>query len=182
MASTGPATGTAARAARTAVLGAAVAVLGACSASSPSEPVRAAPGAGDPACTRAVATAPATVGGFPRTPLPVAGALAWGEPGIVLRCGLPEPAPTTKPCLGVNGVDWVFDADADPLVFVSYGRSPAVELRVPARYGRDAAVAAVTDVTPVAAGLPRTARACVGAADVTTPGTTAPGTTTPGTS
>lgn len=142
--------------------------LGACGTAGVSAPVSAAPRADDPACARGIAAAPATVAGLARTPLDIAGALSWGEPAVILRCGLPEQPPTTKPCLGVNGVDWVFDAEGDPFVFISYGRSPAVELRVPARYGRASAVAAVTDLGPVASALPTTGRACIGAGDVAT--------------
>lgn len=152
------------------VLAASVALAG-CSAGAPpsSARVSAAPGAADPACVTALAAAPATVAGFARTPLPVQGALSWGEPAVVLRCGLPAATPTTDPCLGVDGIDWTVDTSGDPFVFVSYGRSPAVELRVPSRYGNDSAVAAVTDVGPVAAALPRNGRACVGADDVPSP-------------
>jgi hypothetical protein len=128
-----------------------------------------APSAASPACATALAAAPATVAGLARTPLPVRGTLSWGEPAVVLRCGLPAATPTTRPCLGIDGNDWTVDTSGDPFVFVSYGRSPAVELRVPARYGNDSAVAAVTDVGPVAAALPGNGRACVGAGDVATP-------------
>jgi hypothetical protein len=152
--------------------------LTACSDPSAST-VTAAPDAADPACAIAIAAAPATVADLARTPLSVPGALSWGEPAVILRCGLPAQAPTTKPCLGVNGVDWVVDAvqaENEPFVFVSYGRTPAVELRVPASYGRDNAVAAVTDVGPVAAALPSNGRSCVGPADSAPSAPTATGT------
>lgn len=136
-----------------------------CTTASSSAHITAAPGAKAPACATALAAAPETVADKGRTPLPVDGALSWGEPAIVLRCGLPAPVPTTKPCLSVNGIDWIVETDSGPFVFVSYGRSPAVELRVPAGYRREAAVAAVTDVGPVAAALPADGRACVGADD-----------------
>jgi hypothetical protein len=131
--------------------------------------VQAAPQASDAACLRAMAGLPATVMGRTRTPIGVAGAASWGEPPIVLRCGLPAAAPTTLPCLSVNGSDWVVDADHDPIVFTSYGTAPALELRVPARYGRDAAVGAVTDVASLSLGLPSSGHRCVGAGDVSSP-------------
>jgi hypothetical protein len=80
---------------------------------------------------------------------------------VVLRCGLPEPAPTTRHCLTVDGVDWVVDESTDPVVFTSYGRSPALEVLVPLRYGRSRLTAAVVDLRPVAAALPRTSRSCL---------------------
>jgi Protein of unknown function (DUF3515) len=120
-----------------------------------------APDAGDPACTRALAEAPSTVLGKPRTPLDVRGALAWGDPQIVLRCGLPALGPTTSQCLEVNGVDWVVaDPDADPVVFTLFGRNPAVDLSVPASYGRSSASAALVDVAAVAQTLPQNGHSC----------------------
>jgi hypothetical protein len=130
--------------------------IGACSGGS-----RPAPGADDPACRRALADAPATVLGRPRTPLDVRGALAWGDPQIVLRCGLSAPGPTTAQCLEVNGVDWVIDdPDADPVVFTLFGRSPAVDVSVPAAYGRSTASAALVDVAGIAKALPQNGRTC----------------------
>jgi hypothetical protein len=172
-----------ARAALCCVLLATGPVLAGCSLSSgESAQVTAAPGATAPACTTALAAAPATVAGLARTPLPVAGTLSWGEPAVVLRCGLPAATPTTTPCLAVNGIDWTVDISGDPFVFVSYGRSPAVELRVPAHYGNDSAVAAVTDVGPVAAALPTSGRACIGAGDVSPAGSASPAASGPGVS
>jgi hypothetical protein len=124
--------------------------------------VTAAPHAADPACTTALAAAPATLLSRPRAPLPVAGALAWGEPAAVLRCGLPEQQPTTKRCLTVDDVDWIVDDAGDPLTFTAYGRSPTVELRVPTSYGAQNAPSALVGLAPVAAALPRTSRACIG--------------------
>jgi hypothetical protein len=124
--------------------------------------VTAASRATDPACTTALAAAPATLLGRPRTPLPVDGALAWGEPAAVVRCGLPEQLPTTKRCLTVDDVDWIVDDTGDPLVFTVYGRSPAVELRVPRSFGAENAPSALVGLAPVAAALPKTTRACIG--------------------
>jgi Protein of unknown function (DUF3515) len=120
-----------------------------------------APDAGDPACARALAAAPPTVLDERRTPLDVRGALAWGDPQIVLRCGLPALGPTTAQCLEVNGVDWVMaDPDADPVVFTLFGRNPAVDVSVPASYGRSSASAALVDVAAVAQALPTNGRTC----------------------
>jgi hypothetical protein len=55
---------------------------------------------------------------------------AWGEPAsILLTCGLEAPAPTTLPCLEVNGVDWIMDDAQKPTyVFTTFGRTPAVQV------------------------------------------------------
>jgi hypothetical protein len=117
--------------------------------------------AGDPACDRALAAAPATVLGKSRTPLDVRGALAWGDPHIVVRCGLAGLEPTTSTCLVVNGQGWVVgDPDADPVVFTLYGHDPTVDVSVPASYGRSSAPGALVDLQHVAEALPTNGRTC----------------------
>jgi hypothetical protein len=62
----------------------------------------------------------------------------------------------------VDGVDWVVVADGgDGVRFVSYGLRPALEVWVPAGYGRENATAALVDLASAVAGLPVT-RTCVG--------------------
>jgi Protein of unknown function (DUF3515) len=140
----------------------AAAALTGCSPGSGDARLTAAPRASDAACPAALAGLPDTVLGHGRTPLDIAGAAAWGEPAITLRCGLPEPAPSSDRCLTVADVDWVVDDAGDPIVFVSYGRSPAAEIRVPTSYGRDSAAAALVDLAAVAKALPQTTHRCVG--------------------
>ena len=63
------------------------------------------------------------------------GVAAWGDPPIVARCGKTPPEPTTDPCIDVNGIDWVAtQLDDGGTMFTTYGRSPAVEVLVPAAY------------------------------------------------
>jgi Protein of unknown function (DUF3515) len=129
-------------------------LLAACS-SAPGQ----APRAADPACTKALRVAPATVLGLGRVPLGVTGAIAWGDPHIVLRCGLQPLGPTTARCLNVNDQDWVLaDPDADPVVFTSFGTDPAVDVAVPRSYQQP--TGALVDLAPVAAALPRNGRSC----------------------
>ncbi|HVN13670.1 MAG TPA: DUF3515 family protein [Kineosporiaceae bacterium] len=140
---------------------AALAAGGALALAACSDGPQSAPRADDPACTRALAAAPPAVLGRGRTRLDVRGAAAWGDPRIVLRCGLPALAPTTEQCLTVDGVDWVIaDPDADPVVFTAYGREPTAELSVPTAYGRSAASGALVDVVAVARALPSNGRTC----------------------
>jgi hypothetical protein len=78
---------------------------------------------------------------------------AWGDPAIVLRCGVGKPAGYDKfaGCQTANGVDWfvpekmVNDQSAD-VVLTTIGRTPAVEVRLPAEYRPP--VAALVDVAP----------------------------------
>lgn len=73
---------------------------------------------------------------------------AWGSPaGIILRCGVPVPAPTaTLPCFTVDGIDWLRDDSNDPnFVFTTYGRDPAVEVIID-----DSAASALDALTELA--------------------------------
>jgi len=83
---------------------------------------------------------------------------AWGDPAIVLRCGVPRPAallPTSR-CDGVNGVGWFTETLGDGYRFTTIGRAAYVEVTVPAHYSPAAnalvdlapAVGRLADVTP----------------------------------
>jgi Protein of unknown function (DUF3515) len=95
------------------------------------------PSAGnDPACA-------ALTGALPKTLLkqgrrdtdPKSPALAaWGDPAIVLRCGVAPPGPTTDQCTAVNGIDWVGQPVKNGYAFTTYGRTPAVQVLVPKQY------------------------------------------------
>ena len=66
---------------------------------------------------------------------------AWGDPAIVLRCGVgtPEGYDKLAACQTINDLDWfvpekmIEDQDAD-VVMTTIGRKPAVEVTVPASY------------------------------------------------
>ena len=64
-------------------------------------------------------------------------AAAWGDPAIVLRCGVHPPRslkPTSR-CDVINGVGWFSRRDPDNgWIFTTIGRASTVELRVPADY------------------------------------------------
>ncbi len=69
-----------------------------------------------------------------------AAAGAWGDPAIVLRCGVERPAglrPDSE-CFVVNDVGWFVAEDTEGVVFTSIGRSTYVEVRVPAAYAPEA--------------------------------------------
>jgi hypothetical protein len=123
--------------------------------------VQPAPRAEDPACARALGAAPQKLLGQDRSDVRGAGALAWGDPLIVLRCGYPGVGATSDACLEVEGVDWVVaDPNADPVVFAAFGRDPTVQLAVPASYGRSNAAASLVGLAPVARALPVNGRTC----------------------
>lgn len=63
-------------------------------------------------------------------------AAAWGDPPIVLRCGVPHPdgLKRSSPCLEIEDVGWFSQERADGYVFTTIGRGTYVEVRVPAAY------------------------------------------------
>lgn len=120
-----------------------------------------APMAADPACARVVEGLPEDLAGVIRQPIPAeaeGSAAAWGNPAIVARCGVNPPPPSTDACLAVDDVDWVVQELSDGAAFTTYGRSPALEVLVPATYGQGASV--VAQLGDVARELPSTGRSC----------------------
>jgi len=64
-------------------------------------------------------------------------AYAWGDPPVVLVCGVAPPAgyAADSGTLAVNGVEWfVDDSDPDAYVWTTVDRLVPVEVRVPAEY------------------------------------------------
>jgi hypothetical protein len=84
-----------------------------------------------------------TSAGRPVTPAAaVERAAAWGDPAIVLRCGVGAPATAkgTGQVLNFDGVDWLISDDADHAQIVrAVGREVSVELDVPGAYAGHAA-------------------------------------------
>jgi hypothetical protein len=109
-----------------------VAGLAGCSSVEVAEPIH-----GESAACRPVAAQwPKTVGGQSLRPTSSSSTSvrAWGDPAIIARCGLPPIGPTADTCLDVSGVDWVAHQLSDGVRFTTYGRSPAIEVLVPAAY------------------------------------------------
>ena len=115
------------------------------------------PDAGTAACTALVERLPAQVLDRQRTDLAVAGAVAWGDPAIVLRCGVPQAGPSDNPCTEYDGVDWVFTETKDVFRFVTYHRTPAVEVTVPTSIGRTITPGALIDLAKAVAPIPKDA-------------------------
>ncbi|CAN5875337.1 hypothetical protein BH20ACT6_BH20ACT6_24750 [soil metagenome] len=88
-------------------------------------------------CAALAERAPDSVAGAERREVETTGvALAWGDPPIVLRCGVPVPA-ALKPgarCDTIDDVDWFTRGTADGFVFTTIGRATTVEVRVPDDY------------------------------------------------
>ena len=128
-------------------------------------------GAAAKQCSALVAQLPDRVAGQQARPVQPAAVLgaAWGDPPIVLRCGVAEPASlqADSSCFVVNDVGWLAERDGHPvtgtepvdsdLVFTTIGRSTYVEVTVPDDYQpaadalvdlAGAIVAATDDVHP----------------------------------
>ncbi|WP_240619508.1 DUF3515 domain-containing protein [Blastococcus sp. TF02-8] len=116
-----------------------------------------------PVTPEAEASCPAVMG---KLPLELAGetsrrvqsdtpyVYAWGDPPVVLTCGVPRPAGWTvgASAIQINGVQWYVDtADPDATVWTAVDRPVYVEVRLPP--GIDSAP--VTELTvPLAEALP----------------------------
>jgi hypothetical protein len=75
-------------------------------------------------------------------------AAAWGEPAIVLRCGVdvPRAFTATSEIIEVNAVAWFLDETDAAYVFTSVGRQALVEVRVPSSVPRQDATAPLVDL------------------------------------
>jgi Protein of unknown function (DUF3515) len=78
---------------------------------------------------------------------------AWGDPPVVLRCGVPRPAAfvQTAELTVVNGVQWLAEPRKDATVWTAVDREVYVEVTVPAPYSGAAVVdlsAALTQALP----------------------------------
>lgn len=119
------------RSRRLAALAAAVilsAALAGCSTTVHLEPAE---DANDPGCAAVTVLLPKSVGGFDRVWTDAQATAAWGDPSVVLRCGVEPPAPSQLVCTTIGGVDWlVLDQEEERQRLVTYGREPAVELNI----------------------------------------------------
>jgi len=88
-------------------------------------------GANDPGCAEISVRLPDAVAGEEKRVTDAQATGAWGSPtAVLLRCGVPPIGATTKPCVNVNGVDWVLMTDpaAKTIVYQTFGRTPATEV------------------------------------------------------
>ena len=79
-------------------------------------------------------------------------AAAWGDPPIVLRCGVGRPAGFDRfsACQTANGIDWfvpdkAFEDQRADVVMTTVYRRPALQVHLPAEYRPP--VAAMADLT-----------------------------------
>ncbi|MDH4158799.1 MAG: DUF3515 domain-containing protein [Actinomycetota bacterium] len=97
-------------------------------------------------CARLVAALPETVAGqSSREVSPTeAAAAAWGDPPIVVRCGVAVPDGMTAQAqlFEVDGLAWYPEELPDGYRFTTYDREPRVEVVVPGAYAPEISVVA----------------------------------------
>lgn len=104
------------------------AVLAGCTTTVHLEP---AADANNPACANVSVLLPESVGGLDRVFTDAQATGAWGDPTVVLRCGVEPPAPSALVCTTIGGVDWlVLDQEEERQRLVTFGRDPAVEVTI----------------------------------------------------
>lgn len=147
-----------------------VAVLAGCT---PTVAMNPAPHSNDPKCASVTVALPDTVAGQKQDETDAQATGAWGDPvKVQLRCGVTPLGPTTKPCVtvasGQDSVDWVLtnDPDAPVLTYVTYGRSPAVEVTIKHGSGGVSDANVLPDLAQAVASIPQSQKhKCIAASD-----------------
>ncbi len=152
-------------------------------ACSPTVSLQPGPFAPDPVCAAVIQLLPEELAGLPQVSTTAQATVAWGGTHpITLRCGVDNPPPTTDRCLtvesGGSAVDWIHPEADSPLLpesaaveggswaFITYGRTPAIEVVIPAATGIEQPTAVLADLAPAVNRAPAT-RFCVDAEDAT---------------
>ena len=117
-------------------------------------------GAASPSCQSLSGLWPSTVGSLKPRPVSVdsPAARAWGDPAVVAICGYEPPGPSTLECVAVDGVDWIIQRRSDGVQFTTYGRSPAMDVLIPAAYAPEPLL--LPAFSAAARSLPETGRHC----------------------
>jgi hypothetical protein len=130
--------------------------------------------ANDVKCADVTVMLPDEVGGQKQDYTDAQATGAWGDPVTVqLRCGVTPLGPTTKPCVtvgsGQDAVDWVLtnDPDSSVLTYVTYGRTPAIEVTIKHGSGGVSDANVLPDLAQAVARIPQSQQhKCVAADDV----------------
>ena len=94
--------------------------------------LEAAEDANNPACAEVSVRYPDQIGDLAQRWTNAQATTAYGEPAAILvRCGLDPVFVSTLPCVTASSVDWLVDDSSAPnFRFISFGRTPAVEVIV----------------------------------------------------
>jgi hypothetical protein len=99
-------------------------------------------------CKALLADVPRNVADQKNIDVPGRVAAAWGDPAIILRCGVEKPDALTpsSQCFEVSDVGWLAETTADGYLFTTIGRAFHVSVEVPKAY--DPAADALADLAP----------------------------------
>ena len=79
---------------------------------------------------------------------------AWGEPAVVLRCGVPEPERVTE-AVQINRVDWSVRDSGGGFEWTTVGRPVAVSVELPDPYEENGFAELIIPLTgPITSTLP----------------------------
>jgi hypothetical protein len=100
-------------------------------------------------CKSLYADAPQRIAGLDRIPVDDDVAAAWGDPAVILRCGVEKPADLTPTsyCDTVADIDWLTERTADGYLFTTIGRAYFVSVEVPSAH--DPAADVLVDLAEV---------------------------------
>jgi len=86
----------------------------------------------DPLCAEVSVRFPDQVSDLDKRYTNAQATAAYGDPAAILvRCGLEPVFASTLPCVSTSDVDWLVDDSESPnFRFISFGRTPAVEVIV----------------------------------------------------
>jgi hypothetical protein len=109
-------------------------------------------------CRTLLGSLPTTLDGRPSRPVSAAPdrVVAWGEPPVVLRCGVPPVTvpPDTNKQFQINGVRWYAQTRGKYVVFTTTDRTVPVEVAVPANTAANPADVVATLSGPVGKTVP----------------------------
>ncbi|MDQ1716367.1 MAG: hypothetical protein QOE89_320 [Pseudonocardiales bacterium] len=108
------------------------------------------------ACIKVFQKLPVQLGTLPprKTETDSSFVAAWGDPAIVIRCGVSRPAvfgtPTAAQLLDVSGIIWQPDLQKTQTVYTAVDRSVYIDVTVPANQDQP-----LPDLAPAIAALPQ---------------------------
>ena len=112
------------------------------------------------ACRAFIAALPDTVGDQDRVESEGEFGAAYGDPPIVVTCGVGRPDHLMTNCTSIDGVDWYFEETGERFIATTVGQQPAIEIVVPAEY--DQTAPAQVDLGPAITAHTAAGQGCTG--------------------
>jgi hypothetical protein len=114
--------------------------------------------AADPVCARLLNALPPKLDGHAARPVSDAPnrVAAWGDPPIVLRCGVPRPASAGAAAqeFVINGIPWTYARNGTTAIWTTNKLPAYIEVRIPPEYQDSAAQRIINPLAdPIAAAV-----------------------------